>query len=85
MVQGINCANNFVRRDGLVLNDIKTLLQNFNTWKAVVLGVQLGVIYMELEGDAKVVVQGINCANNSVGRDGLVLNDIKTLLQNFNT
>jgi ribonuclease HI len=53
--------------------------------KAVVLGVQLGVIYMELEGDAKEVVQGINCANNSAGRDGSVLNDIKTLLQNFNT
>jgi hypothetical protein len=50
-------------------------------WKVVV----LGVIYLELEGDVMKVVQGINCANHYLGREGLVLNDMKTLFQNFNT
>jgi hypothetical protein len=54
-------------------------------WKGVVLGVQLGVIYLELEGDAMEVVQGINCASHYLGRKGPILNDIKTLLKNFNT
>jgi hypothetical protein len=51
----------------------------------VVLGVQLGVIYLELEGDAMEVVQGINRASHCLGREGPILNDIKTLLHNFNT
>ena len=62
-----------------------TTAKTLAAWKSVVLGVQLGVIYMELEGDAKEVVQGMNCASNSARRDGSVLNDIKTLLHNFNT
>jgi hypothetical protein len=53
--------------------------------KVVVLGVQLGVIYLEVEGNAKEVVQGINNASHCLGSDGPVLNDIKTLLQSFNT
>jgi hypothetical protein len=62
-----------------------TTAETLSAWKAVVLGVQLGVIYLEAEGDAKEVVQGINCASHSLGCDRPVLNDIKTLLQNFNT
>jgi hypothetical protein len=62
-----------------------TTAETLAAWKAVVLGVQLGVIYLEVEGDAKEVVQGINCASHWMGCDGPVLNDIKTLLQSFNT
>jgi hypothetical protein len=54
-------------------------------WNAVVLGVQLGVTYLELEGDAMEVVQGINSARHCSEQEGPILNDIKTLLQNFNT
>jgi hypothetical protein len=62
-----------------------TTAETLAAWKTVVLGVQLGVIYLEMEGDAKEVVQGLNCASHCWGREGPVLNDIKTLLQNFNT
>jgi hypothetical protein len=40
------------------------MAETLTAWKAVVLRVQLGVIYMEVEGDAKKVVQGINCASH---------------------
>ena len=59
--------------------------KTLTAWKAVVLGVQMGVIYLELEGDAIKVVQGINCTRHCLGCEGPILNDIKTLLQNFNT
>jgi ribonuclease HI len=62
-----------------------TMVETLAAWKAVVLGVQLGVTYLEVEGDAKEVVQGINCASHNLGCDGPGLNDIKTLLQSFNT
>jgi hypothetical protein len=62
-----------------------TTAETLVAWKAVVLGVLLGVIYLEFEGDAKEVVQGINCASHCLGHEGPVLNDIKTLLHSFNT
>ena len=62
-----------------------TTAETLVSWKAVVLGVQLGVIYLEVEGDAKEVVNGLNCASHCLGRKRPVLNDIKTLLQSFNT
>jgi hypothetical protein len=62
-----------------------TTAETLAAWKAVVLGVHLGVIFLEMEGDAKEVVQGINCASHCLGCDGPVLNDIKSLLQSFNT
>jgi hypothetical protein len=57
-----------------------TTTETLAAWNAVVLGVQLGVIYLELEGDAMEVVQGINCVSHCSGREGPVLNNIKTLL-----
>jgi ribonuclease HI len=62
-----------------------TTAETLAAWKAVDLGVHLGVIFLEMEGDAKEVVQGINCASQCLGCDGPVLNDIKSLLQSFNT
>jgi hypothetical protein len=62
-----------------------TTAETLAAWKAVVLSVQLGVIYLEVEGDANEVVQGINCASHCLGCNGPILNDIKTLLQSFNT
>ena len=62
-----------------------TMAETLAAWKAVVLGVQLGVICLELEGNAMEVVQGINCASYCLGCEGPILNDIKTLLHNFNT
>ena len=40
-----------------------TTAETLATWKTMVLRVQLGVIFLEVEGDAKEVVQGINCAS----------------------
>jgi hypothetical protein len=51
---------------------------------AVVLGVQLGATYLELEGDALEVVQALNSPELCWGQNGPILNDIKLLLQNFN-
>jgi ribonuclease HI len=65
--------------------DTPTKAEMLVAWNAVILGVQLGVTYLELEGDAMEVVQGINSTRHCLGREGPVLNDIKTLLQNFNT
>jgi ribonuclease HI len=59
-------------------------VETLAAWQAVDLGVQMGATYLELEGDAMEVVQGLNQANHCWGRDGPVLNDIKTLFQNFN-
>jgi ribonuclease HI len=61
-----------------------TTAEALAAWQAVVLGVHLGATYLELEGDAMEVVQGLNQVNQCWGRDGPVLNDIKMLLQNFN-
>ena len=60
-----------------------TTAESLAAWQVVVLGVQLGATYLELEGDALEVVQGLNNANYCWGRDIPVLNDIKTLIQNF--
>ena len=62
-----------------------TMAKTLAAWQAVVLRVQMGATYLELEGYAMEVVQGLNQANHCWGRDGLVLNDIKRLFQNFNT
>ena len=61
-----------------------TTAETLAGWHAVVLGVHLGATYLELEGDATKVVQGLNLADHYCGRDGPVLNNIKTFLQNFN-
>jgi ribonuclease HI len=61
-----------------------TTAETLAAWKAVVLGVQLGATYLELEGDALEVVQALNSPELCWGRTGPVLNDIKLLLQNFN-
>jgi ribonuclease HI len=61
-----------------------TMVETLVAWQAMVLGVQLGATYLELEGDAMEMVQGLNQANHCWGRDGPVLNDIKMLFQNFN-
>ena len=61
-----------------------TTVETLAAWQAVVLGVQMGATYMELEGDALEVVQDLNVPYHSLGRNGPVLNDIKVLLQNFN-
>ena len=39
-----------------------TTTETLAAWQAVVLGVQLGATYLELEGDALEVVQGLNQA-----------------------
>jgi ribonuclease HI len=61
-----------------------TTAETLAAWKAVVLGVQLGATYLELEGDALEVVQALNSSELCWGRNDPVLNDIKLLLQNFN-
>ena len=61
-----------------------TTAETLPAWQAVVLGVQLGATYLDLEGDALEVVQDLNQLNHNWGRNGPVLNDIKILLQNFN-
>ena len=61
-----------------------TTAETLTAWQAVVLGVQLGATYLELEGDALEVVQDLNQPVHSWGRNGPVVNDIKMLLQNFN-
>ena len=65
--------------------DTPTKAEMLAVWNAVILGVQLGVTYLELEGDAMEVVQGINSMRHCLGRERPILNDIKALLQNFNT
>ena len=62
-----------------------TTTETLVAWNTVVLGVQLSVIHLELEGDAMEVVQEINRASHCYGREGPILNNMKTLLQNFNT
>jgi hypothetical protein len=61
-----------------------TTAETLAAWKAVVLGVQLGATYLELEGDALEVVHALNSSELCWGRNGPVLNDTKLLLQNFN-
>jgi hypothetical protein len=61
-----------------------TTTETLVAWQAVVLGVQLGAMFLELEGNALEVVQDLNLPDHSWGRNGPVLNDIKMLLQNFN-
>ena len=61
-----------------------TTAETLAAWHVVVLGIQLGATYLELEGDALEVVQELNLSEQSRGRNGPVLNDIKLLLQNFN-
>jgi hypothetical protein len=56
-----------------------TTAETLAAWQAVVLGMQLGATYLELEGDALEVVQGLNQVDYCCGRDGPVLNDIKML------
>jgi hypothetical protein len=61
-----------------------TTTETLAVWQAVVLGIQLGATYLELEGDALEVVQDLNLPEHCWGRNGPVLKDIKLLLQNFN-
>jgi hypothetical protein len=41
-------------------NTHPTTTETLTAWQAVVLGMQLGATYLELEGDALEVVQGLN-------------------------
>ena len=61
-----------------------TMAKTLAVWQAIVLGVQLGATYLELEDDALEVVQDLNLLELCWGRNGPILNDIKLHLQNFN-
>ena len=61
-----------------------TTAETLAAWQAVVLGIQVGATFLELEGDALEVVKELNLTGHCWGRNGPVLNDIKFLLQNFN-
>ena len=61
-----------------------TTAKTLAAWPAVVLGVQLGATYLELEGDALEVVQGLNQANLLMGMRWTCFERHKDALLDFN-
>jgi hypothetical protein len=56
-----------------------TTAETLAAWQVVVLGMQLGATYLELEGDALEVVQGLNQVDYCCGLDGPVLKYLAVL------